>query len=77
MYLKFLINLSMNQEKLLKLNQQVKVKVLEVDSQRKRISLSIKQLLEVPARKSLREIQLLRITKNSLPIYPLETHWRH
>lgn len=34
----------------LKLNQQVQVKVLEVDAVRKRISLSIKQTMEVPAR---------------------------
>ncbi|HXS36880.1 MAG TPA: Tex family protein [Flavipsychrobacter sp.] len=35
----------------LKLNQKVNVKVLEVDITRKRISLSIKQTLEAPARK--------------------------
>ena len=35
----------------LKLNQKVNVKVLEVDTVRKRIALSIKQTLEVPARK--------------------------
>ncbi len=35
----------------LKLNQKVKVKVLEVDTTRKRIALSIKQTLEPPARK--------------------------
>ncbi|RYE23359.1 MAG: RNA-binding transcriptional accessory protein [Sphingobacteriales bacterium] len=35
----------------LKLNQQVMVKVLEVDAARKRISLSIKQTQEAPARK--------------------------
>ncbi len=35
----------------LKLNQKVNVKVLEVDIPRKRISLSIKQTLEAPARK--------------------------
>lgn len=35
----------------LKLNQQVTVKVLEVDAPRKRISLSIKQTQEAPARK--------------------------
>lgn len=34
----------------LKLNQQVQVKVLEVDATRKRISLSIKQTMEAPAR---------------------------
>ncbi len=34
----------------LKLNQQVQVKVLEVDAVRKRISLSIKQTMEAPAR---------------------------
>ena len=36
----------------LKLNQQVRVKVLEVDAIRKRIALSIKQTLEAPARQS-------------------------
>ncbi len=36
---------------MLKLNQQVNVKVLEVDPVRKRISLSIKQLLAAPAKK--------------------------
>jgi uncharacterized protein len=36
----------------LKLNQQVRVKVLEVDAVRKRIALSIKQTLEAPARQS-------------------------
>ncbi len=36
----------------LKLNQQVRVKVLEVDGVRKRIALSIKQTLEAPARSS-------------------------
>lgn len=35
----------------LKLNQKVNVKVLEVDTARKRIALSIKQTLEAPARK--------------------------
>lgn len=35
----------------LKLNDQVQVKVLEVDAHRKRISLSIKQTMEAPARK--------------------------
>ncbi len=35
----------------LKLNQKVNVKVLEVDTVRKRIALSIKQTLEAPARK--------------------------
>lgn len=35
----------------LKLNQKVMVKVLEVDVQRKRIALSIKQTMEAPARK--------------------------
>lgn len=35
----------------LKLNQQVNVKVLEVDAARKRIALSIKQTMEAPARK--------------------------
>ncbi len=35
----------------LKLNQKVNVKILEVDTARKRIALSIKQTLEVPARK--------------------------
>lgn len=44
----------------LKLNQQVKVKVLEVDAARKRISLSIKQTETPPAGKSKR-------TKNSKP----------
>lgn len=36
----------------LKLNQQVTVKVLEVDAARKRIALSIKQTMEAPARSS-------------------------
>jgi uncharacterized protein len=35
----------------LKLNQKVTVKVLEVDTVRKRIALSIKQTLETPAKK--------------------------
>ena len=35
----------------LKLNQQVKVKVIDVDVARKRINLSIKQTAEAPARK--------------------------
>jgi uncharacterized protein len=34
----------------LKLNQKVNVKILEVDTVRKRIALSIKQTMEVPAR---------------------------
>jgi len=36
----------------LKLNQKVTVKVLEIDTQRKRIALSIKQTLPIPERKS-------------------------
>lgn len=51
----------------LKLNQKVHVKVLEVDTQRKRIALSIKQTLPMPERKSYTPNTKKPFNNNSAP----------